>query len=318
MSEPFSGASAESQSSKVAVVEKTMRGDESPKPAGQERSASLWADARRELIRNPIFVISVLVLIIVGSMGAFPELWTSKDFQQCNVVDAHLSPSAQHWLGTSILGCDTYAELVYGARPSLMIAVMATFGIVFVGVPIGTIAGFYGGWLDAIISRVLDIIFGIPFLLGAIVFLTVVRINQEWVIALILTILGWPSVARLMRGNVLQAKNLDYVHAAKALGASNSRLMFRHILPNAIAPVVVVATIVLGSFVATEATLTFLGVGLKPPDKISWGMMIAQHDDWFDSYPWLVLFPCGMLIITVLSFILMGDALRDALDPKLR
>lgn len=293
-------------------------GKDGPPTQSKGRSASLWADARRELIRNPAFVISSVFLLLVGSMGAFPRLWTSKDFQACDVAIASLKPSAEHWFGTSILGCDYYAAAIYGARPSLMIALMATAGITLIGVPVGTLAGFYGGWLDALISRILDIIFSLPFLLGAIVFLVIVRVNEEWVIALILTLLGWPGIARLMRGNVIQAKNLDYVHAAKALGAKNSRLMFRHILPNAIAPVVVVATIALGAFVAAEATLTFLGVGLKPPDKISWGMMIADHDDWFDSYPWLVLFPCGLLVGTVLSFILMGDALRDALDPKLR
>jgi len=311
MSEPVPSSSADNPLNQSAAVATE------PRP-GQERSASLWGDAWRELIRNPVFVISSLFLLVVGSMALFPWLWTSKSHRDCNVSIAHLKPSSEHWFGTSILGCDSYTEAVYGAQPSLLIALMATAGITLIGVPVGTLAGFYGKWTDAIISRVLDIIFSLPFLLGAIVFLTVIRINQEWVIALILTLLGWPGIARLMRGNVIQAKNLDYVQAAKALGATNGRLMFRHIMPNAIAPVVVVATIALGGFVAAEATLTFLGVGLKPPDKISWGMMIAQHDDWFDSYPWLVLFPCGLLVGTVLSFILMGDALRDALDPKLR
>lgn len=316
MSEP-STAGADSPVSQSAAVAGAPSKEDKPQ-ASQDRNASLWADAVRELIKNPTFMISLLFLLLVGSMAAFPWLWTSKSFRDCNVSIAHLKPSAEHWFGTSILGCDSYAEAVYGARPSLLIALMATAGITLLGVPVGTLAGFYGGWTDTIISRILDIIFSLPFLLGAIVFLTVIRINEEWVIALILTVLGWAGIARLMRGNVIQAKNLDYVHAAKALGATNGRLMFRHILPNAIAPVVVVATIALGGFVSAEATLTFLGVGLKPPDKISWGMMIAQHDDWFDSYPWLVLFPCGLLVGTVLSFILMGDALRDALDPKLR
>lgn len=283
-----------------------------------ERSASLWADAWRELVKNPAFLIPMAWLLIVSSVALFPALWSPTNFRECFIQEAHLPPSADHWFGTSIAGCDSYAEAMYGARPSLLIALMATAGITFIGVPIGIMAGFYGGWMDTIISRVLDVIFSLPYLFGAIVFLTVLRVNQEWVIALILTLLGWPVVARIMRGNVLQAKNLDYVQAAKALGASDARLMFRHILPNAIAPVFVVATIALGTFVATEATLTFLGVGLKPPDKISWGMMIAQHDEWFDQYPWLVLFPCGLLVGTVLSFILIGDALRDALDPRLR
>jgi peptide/nickel transport system permease protein/oligopeptide transport system permease protein len=136
-------------------------------------------------------------------------------------------------------------------------------------------------------------------------------------LTLVLVTLGWPTIARIIRGSVISSKDLDYVHAAKAVGATNSRLMFRHILPNAIAPMLVYATIVLGSFVAAEATLTFLGVGLQPPAQ-SWGIMINAHQVYFLEDPWLLFFPCGLLVGTVLSFILMGDALRDALDPKFR
>lgn len=314
---PLSAASAESPLSKAEGIATGLHKDGPPRQ-GKERSASLWADARRELLRNPAFLLSLLYLLLVGSMGAFPWLWTSKKFDDCDVSVSSLPPSAEHWFGTSLLGCDYYAQAIYGARPSLVIALLATAGILLIGVPVGIVAGFFGGWADAIISRVLDIIFSIPFLLGAIVFLVVIKDTTVWIIAGILMFFSWPSIARFMRGNVLQVRNLDFVHAAKALGATNGRLMFRHILPNAIAPVLVVATLALGAFVAAEATLTFLGVGLKPPKEISWGMMIAAHDDWFDDFPWLVLFPCGLLVGTVLSFILMGDALRDALDPKLR
>ena len=138
-----------------------------------------------------------------------------------------------------------------------------------------------------------------------------------WTIALALIVLGWTVIARIMRGSVIEARNLDYVSAARALGATNNRIMFRHILPNAVAPVVVYATIMLGSFVAAEATLTFLGVGLQPP-AASWGVMISMHQVYFAEDPWLLLFPVGLLVGTVLSFILAGDALRDALDPKLQ
>jgi peptide/nickel transport system permease protein/oligopeptide transport system permease protein len=164
---------------------------------------------------------------------------------------------------------------------------------------------------------VTDIFFALPSLLGAIAFLTVVRDRSPLTIIAVLVILGWTTVARLMRGSVIQSKTLDYVQAARALGASNARLMFKHILPNAMAPVVVLATIALGSFVSAEATLSFLGVGLIPPD-VSWGIMISQNEDVFKDLPLLLVYPCVLLIGTVLSFILLGDALRDALDPKLR
>lgn len=288
-----------------------------PTPGGADRNASLWADARRQLARDPVFVLAAIYLLIVGSMAAFPSLWTSKDPRACNVTDTRIPPNGEHIFGTNILGCDYYAFNIYGARPSLQIAIFATIGIVLIGGISGLLAGYFGGWVDAIISRVMDIFFSLPFLLGAIVFLTVIKRQNVWSLVAVLISLAWPTIARIMRSSVISSKNLDYVHAARAVGAGNIRLMLRHVLPNAIAPMMVYATITLGSFVAVEATLTFLGVGLQPPAQ-SWGIAIAQHQVYFLEDPWLLLFPCGLLVGTVLSFILIGDALRDALDPKLR
>ncbi|MBV1849703.1 ABC transporter permease [Catellatospora sp. NEAU-YM18] len=293
----------------------------------KERNASLWSDAVRELVRNPAFMISLAYILLMVSMAIVPKLWTSKDPTICDIKQSKVSPfTGDHLLGTSVNGCDYWSHIVYGVRPSLLIALLATFGITFLGVTLGVLSGFFGGWVDAIVSRIADMIYSLPYLLGALVFLTVMRKSelmtrsqnsQVIVIAVVLVILGWVGVTRIMRGSVLAAKNLDFVHAAKALGATNSRIMFRHILPNAIAPVIVVATIALGSFIAAEATLTFLGAGLQAP-AVSWGVMIAGHIQYFFEYPYLVLVPCAFLVGTVLSFILMGDALRDALDPKLR
>jgi ABC-type dipeptide/oligopeptide/nickel transport system permease subunit len=293
------------------------QGPAEPTPGRQERSASLWADAWRQLVRDPIFVLSSLYILVVGSMALFPKLWTSQDPRDCNVSRTRISPNGEHIFGTNILGCDYYAFNVYGARPSLQIAVVATIGIILIGGFLGLLAGYYGGWVDAIISRIMDIFFSLPFLLGAIVFLTVIKRQNVWTLAIVLVSLTWPTIARIIRGSVLSSRNLDYVQAARAVGASNARLMFRHILPNAVAPMLVYATIVLGSFVAAEATLTFLGVGLQPPEE-SWGIAISDHQVYFLEDPWLLAFPCALLVGTVLSFILMGDALRDALDPKLR
>lgn len=288
-----------------------------PAAPEQERSASLWADAWRQLRRNPIFLIALAWVLIVTSMAVFPKLWTDIDPRACNVSQARLPPSSEHWFGTSIVGCDYYAHAIYGARQSLIIAVAATAGAVALGGILGMAAAFYGRWPDTIISRVTDVFLGVPFLLGAVVFLTVLKIRNVWTVALVLILLSWTYIARIMRGGVLSAKTLDYVQAARALGGSNRRLMFKHILPNAVAPVVVYATILLGSFVAVEATLTFLGVGLQAP-AITWGVMITQHQVYFLQLPGLLLFPAGLLFLTVLAFILMGDALRDALDPRLR
>ncbi|HEX6683791.1 MAG TPA: ABC transporter permease [Candidatus Limnocylindrales bacterium] len=285
---------------------------------GSERSASLWADAGRELIRNPVFVVSSLYILVMASFAVVPKLWTQQDPQACNLNNSMLPMfTPGHWAGASQRGCDYWSHAVYGASPSLRIALLATLGIILIGMPLGILAGFYGGWVDAVISRLIDIVFALPFLLGALVILAMLRKYSIWTITLVLVVLGWTTLARIMRASVISAKSLDYVQAAKSLGASNSRLMFRHILPNAIAPVFVVATIALGGFVATEATLTFLGVGLQLP-SVSWGLMISTHDDFIELAPHLTLVPVTLLVGTVLSFILIGDALRDALDPKLR
>jgi peptide/nickel transport system permease protein/oligopeptide transport system permease protein len=305
-------------SATTAIGEREPAGPAGGAPVtGGERNASLWADARRQLVRDPAFLLAALYILVVGSMAVFPKLWTSQDPGACNVTNTRIPPNGDHPFGTNILGCDYYAFNVYGARPSLQIAVLATLGVIVLGGLMGLLAGYYGGWVDAFISRVMDIFFSLPFLLAAIVFLTVLKKQNIWTLTLVLISLVWPTIARIIRGSVLSSKNLDYVQAARAVGASNARLMFRHILPNAVAPMLVYATIVLGSFVAVEATLTFLGVGLQPPEQ-SWGIAISDHQVYFLEDPWLLAFPCALLVGTVLSFILMGDALRDALDPKLR
>jgi peptide/nickel transport system permease protein/oligopeptide transport system permease protein len=298
----------------TAVLEPTTP----TRDSGSDRAASLWADARRELIRNPVFVGAVLFVLTVSSMAIVPKLWTKTDPDSCTLDNSSLAMfTPGHPFGTNPRGCDYYAYAVYGARPSLTIAALATLGILLIGIPLGVVAGFFGGWVDGLISRVIDIVFALPFLLGALVLLALLRQYNIWTITAVLVFLGWTTLARVMRGSVLATKNLDYVQAAKALGASNTRLMFRHILPNAIAPAFVIASIALGAFVTAEATLTFLGVGLKIPAK-SWGLMISVHQQYFELWPHLTLIPVGLLVGTVLSFILIGDALRDALDPKLR
>ena len=284
----------------------------------KERTASLWADAGRDLIRNPVFVVSSIVILIVLSMALVPSLWTSADPTDCDINFAKQPPGDGHPFGFSIQGCDYYAQTIYGAGPSIAVAVFATLGAVTLGSLIGILSGYYGGWVDAVLSRLTDIFLGLPFLLGALTLLSLLPVRNVWTVVIALIAMGWTSVARIMRGSVIATKNMDYVQAARSLGASDARIIFRHVLPNAIAPVIVVATIALGGYVATEATLTFLGVGLRPP-TVSWGVMITQGQQLvLSGVPHLLLFPVGFLVATVLAFILIGDALRDALDPKLR
>jgi peptide/nickel transport system permease protein/oligopeptide transport system permease protein len=291
-----------------------------PPPNGQqkERNASLWADAGRELIRNPIFVISALVILAVLSMALVPWVWTSTDPEHCLLKYGKDGASPGHIFGFSEQGCDYYSQAIHGAGPSIAVAVLATAGSVLIGGLTGILAGYYGGWLDGLISRFTDIFLGVPFLLGALTLLSLMQVRNVWSVVFALVLLGWPTVTRIMRGSVIATKDMDYVYAAKSLGASDARIIFRHVLPNAIAPVIVVATIALGGYVGAEATLTFIGVGLRPP-IVSWGVMITVGTKWvLAGTPHLLLVPVGFLVATVLSFILMGDAVRDALDPKLR
>jgi oligopeptide transport system permease protein len=291
-----------------------------PGPVAEDatgRRASLWGDAWRELRHDTLFVLSSVVVLVLVVMAAFPRLFTSKDPRACDLGVSLRPPSAQHWFGTDILGCDYYARVIYGARVSITVGILTTVAAVVIALVLGSLAGYYGGFVDSLIARVTDIMFGVPFILGAIVLLTVFSSRGLMQVVLVLVMLGWPTMTRLVRSSVLSVRDMDYVKAAKALGAGDTRILVRHITPNALAPVIVYATIYIGIVIATEATLSFLGVGLQLP-AISWGLMISDAQYRIADSPHLLLFPGVFLSLTVLSFILMGDALRDALDPKLR
>jgi ABC-type dipeptide/oligopeptide/nickel transport system permease subunit len=222
-------------------------------------------------------------------------------------------------------GCDYLANVVYGARNSLLIGILGVLGVLLLGVIVGAIAGFYGRVTDSILSRLADIFYALPLILGALVLLRVgpstglpvISDRGPGAVAIALAAFGWMTAMRLVRSQVIAVKSSDYVAAARAMGASDFRILVRHILPNAVAPVLVYATITIGILIAAEATLTFLGVGLQPP-AISWGLQIAQGQTLLRTAPHLVLFPSIILTLTVMAFILMGDALRDALDPRQR
>ena len=281
------------------------------------RRASLWADAWRELRHNPLFIISSVLIVLFTVMAVFPKLFTRGDPRSCDLSHSLKPPSSQHWFGYDIQGCDYYTRVIYGARVSITIGIAVTFFSVLIALVLGSLAGYYGGIIDTLIARFTDIIFGLPFVLGAIVILSVVSTRNLFWVSLVLIVLGWTTMTRLMRSSVLGVRDMDYVKAAKALGASDFRLITRHIMPNAIAPMIVYATISIGIIISVEATLSFLGIGLQLP-AISWGLMISDAQTRLLISPHLLFFPGLFLSVTVLSFILMGDALRDALDPKLR
>jgi oligopeptide transport system permease protein len=293
-------------------------------PAGLDPSAafggrprSLWSDAWRDLRRNPIFIVSGLVILFLVVISLWPSLIASGNPLQCDLAKAQEGSQPGHPFGFNGQGCDVYTRTVYGARASVTVGVCATLGVALIGSVLGGLAGFFGGAPDAILSRVTDIFFGIPVVLGGLVLLSVVTSSTVWPVIGFMVLLGWPQLSRIARGSVITVKQNDYVQAARALGASNSRMLLRHIAPNAVAPVIVVATIALGTYISLEATLSFLGVGLRPP-TVSWGIDISSASPYIRNAPHMLLWPAGALAITVLAFIMLGDAVRDALDPKLR
>lgn len=291
-----------------------------PKPAGRGQNRSLAQDAFRELRRNWMFWIAAVLIIVFLLMAAFPGLFTHTDPNATGEVRS--LPGQGTWFGRDGQGYDVYARCIYGARASVLVGVLSTLVTAFVGGAVGVFAAYRGGWVDAVISRFTDIFFAIPLLLGGILFMSAFPNDDNTPyltivlkVVLVISLLGWPSNARLMRGAVLQVLPNDYVQAARALGASPWRIITKHLVPNALAPLLVVSTINLGAYIATEASLSFLGIGLTPP-AISWGVSISDGLVALRTYPHIVLFPAIFLSLCVFAFIMLGDAVRDAFDPK--
>jgi oligopeptide transport system permease protein len=279
--------------------------------------AGFWRDTWRGLRRRPKFVVAAALILFFFAVAMFPALFTSADPGYADPYQSLLAPSAAHWFGTDLQGHDIYARTVYGARASITVGVGATLVVFVVGGALGALAGFYGGWIDAVVSRVADVFFGIPLLLAAIVLMQVMHHRTVWTVVAILALFGWPQLARIARGAVLAVRDNDYVVAAQALGLSRFGILIRHVVPNALGPVIAVAAISLGLFIVTEATLSYLGVGL-PPSVVSWGGDINVAQTRLRAGSPILFYPAGALALAVLAFLMMGDALRDALDSTPR
>jgi len=289
------------------------------------------------LLRNKAAVISIIYIILLAIVSIFASRIAPYPYDQVDFTAITQPPSSQYFLGTDSLGRDVLSRLIYGARVSLMVSLMAQIVITLIGVPIGIISGFFGGWVDTIIQRVVDILYAFPSLLFIIIVMTYLQANLKEAdtgFALVLSnlndatggLLGilislglvfWLTVSRLVRGEVLAIKEKEFILAARALGATNSWLMIRHILPNVMAPVLVAITFGIPNVIMLEAGLSYLGLGIKPPVP-SWGMMISEGVKNFRSFPHLLISPGLILAITLLSFNYLGDGIRDALDPSLK
>lgn len=280
--------------------------------------SSQWGEAWRYLRRRPLFWVSALLILVALAMALVPSLFTSVDPRECMLSRSLGGPEAGHPFGFDRQGCDIYSRTIYGARASVTVGVLTTLIVTLVGSLVGAIAGFYGGIWDTILSRITDIFFAVPLVLAAIVVMSMFQDRRSiWMVVLALAMFGWTQIARITRGAVLGVKNDEFVTAARALGASDVRIISSHIMPNAAAPIIVYATVALGTFIVAEATLSFLGIGL-PTTVVSWGGDISAAQASLRTQPMVLFYPAIALALTVLSFIMMGDAVRDALDPKAR
>lgn len=305
--------------------------------SGWERSAkktSLWRDAFRRFRQNRLAAAAAVFIILLGLFAIFAPMVSPYSYAEQNYHAINASPSLSHPLGTDQLGRDMFSRLVFGARISLSVGIVVQVVIVLIGVPVGLAAGFYGGKLDTALMRLVDIMYAMPSLLFVIIIMTFLRgqLSQPGggfmtTIANVdsklggllgvfigLGLISWLTVSRIVRAQTLSLKQKEFVEAARGSGASSARIMFRHVLPNTLAPIIVAVTLGIPRAILYEAGISFLGLGVTPPTP-SWGLMISEAIRYLRSYPYMLLFPAIALSATVLAFNFLGDGLRDALDP---
>jgi oligopeptide transport system permease protein len=254
------------------------------------------------------------VLLVAAAPGLFAG---GADPRACDLNNSGVGPVAGHPFGFDIQGCDLYSNVVYGTRSSVTIGFTVTAGCVLIALLLGCLAAYYRGVVDAAVSRTMDVFFGFPALVGQVVILNTLQKRNVVVVSAVLILFAWPAMTRLMRSAALATVDLDFVKAARGLGAGPVRVIVRHVLPNSFAPILAVASLGIGGMITAESALTFLGVGLRAP-SISWGVQLNQAQDSFRDHLHLLLFPSLFLSVTVLAFVMLGDALRDAFDPRSR
>ena len=281
--------------------------------------SSMWGEAWKRLRRRPLFWFAATIIFFAITISLFPSLFTSQDPRYCVLSRSLGAPELwSHPFGFDKQGCDIYSRVIYGARASVSVGVLTTIAVVIIGGTIGAIAGYIGGWIDSLLSRITDVFFAIPLLLAAIVFMQMFKESRSIaMVVVVLSTFAWTSIARITRGSVMSAKNEEFVTAARATGASRGRILMSHIIPNSMAPIIVYATVALGTFIVSEASLSFMGIGL-PTSVVSWGADISSAQTSLRTNPMVLFYPASALAMTVLSFIMMGDAVREALDPKAR
>lgn len=308
----------------MAPVAPLPGGDTGELGAGAPRT--LWGDAWRRLRRNKLAIAGLIWLVVVVTTVFTADLWVDTYFSSPYepAYQALQPPSLpDHPFGTDKLGRDVFSRVIYGGQISLEVGIVAVSISLVIGLIMGALSGYYSGIIDSAIMRFADIFFAFPYILFAIALMAVFRSSESefgnsfWPVFIAIGILGWPSIARVFRSSILSVKENEYIDAARAMGAGDLRIMFRHIMPNAIAPIIVYGTMSVGGAILSEAALSFLGMGVQPPEP-SWGLMLSEAKPLMFAAPWLTIWPGLAILTTVLAFVLMGDGMRDALDVKMK
>ncbi|MGN7457742.1 ABC transporter permease [Paenibacillus pasadenensis] len=279
-------------------------------------SYTTWKLAMMKLTANKFAMASGVVLLLMIIMAVIYPLFTPHDFRSQQLLDTFLAPGGTHYFGTDELGRDLFARAWKGAQISLTVGIVAAIADVILGIIIGGIMGYFGGKVDEVLNKISEILYSIPYLL-VVILLGVVLGQGMWTLIIALTATGWINMAWIVRGQIMQLKNQEYVLAARAMGSGGFRILFKHLIPNTMGPIIVTMTLTVPSAIFAEAFLSFLGLGVQSP-AASWGVMINDSLTSWTIYPWTLLFPAGMLCLAMLAFNIFGDGLRDAFDPKTR
>lgn len=280
----------------------------------EQQSQSLWSDAFDRLKKNKLAVISGIVLIVLIVLAIFAPWIAPHSYSYQNLELGAVGPNSTYLLGTDTLGRDQFSRILYGARVSLLVGFVATAVALVIGVSWGIVAGFFGGKIDSTMMRIVDILYGLPFIIF-IILLMVIFGRNIWLLFLAIGAVEWLTMARIVRGQVLTLKNQEFVLAAQAMGVQNLAIFFRHILPNILGTIAVYATLTIPQVMLLEAFLSFLGLGVQPPMS-SWGTLIRYGVESMEEYPWMLIFPGLIFTITLFCLNFFGDGLRDAIDPR--
>jgi ABC-type dipeptide/oligopeptide/nickel transport system permease subunit len=315
LSTPGSGTSVSAGARPLADPE-GVRAAVAAEPGAQIRSSSLWRDAFRRLIRNRLAMAGGIVVVLLCLIAIFAEFLMPLPYTKTNFGRLNEAPTRDYPFGTDQLGRDMLSRMIYGARVSMLVGLGSQVIIVLLGVPIGAVSGYLGGRADVAITRFIDVMYAFPRLLFVILVMSMLGAGL-FNIFLAIGLTGWVGIARQTRAQVLALKEKEFVDAARSLGAGFGRLLTRHILPNALSPIVVAVTFGIPEAIFTEAALSFIGVGINPPIP-SWGQMVGEGQQYIRSYWHLCVFPAIAIAITMLAFTFFGDGVRDALDPKMK